>query len=322
MLELNQLYNMDCMEGMKEIPNKSVNLIIADPPYFRVKGEFDFVWDSFDEYLADVERWAIEFKRVLAENGTLFIYGHAKRIAYIQVRVDKYFTLLNNLVWNKGEFMGLNESEGLRTFAPCTERLLMYGSAEHDLTGLEFIEKEYIAPRNPFAVELKKARAERGVSVNNVARYGHFYGNVNHGGAVTNWERGYNIPSSLQWSILCEYLPIKRQEYEELRQEYEELRRPFNNQFNLQEILNFSNEAGKNGNKNHETVKPEKLTRALILTCSRDNDLVLIPFAGSGTECAMAVKEGRRFIGFEIDKDYYEAASKRIENHKLQLKLF
>ena len=37
--------------------------------------------------------------------------------------------------------------------------------------------------------------------------------------------------------------------------------------------------------------KPEALTRALMLTCSRPNDLVLVPFAGSGTECAMLLKK-------------------------------
>ena len=45
------------------LPDKSVQLIIADPPYFEVKGSFDFVWKSFEEYLIDVEKWAIECKR-------------------------------------------------------------------------------------------------------------------------------------------------------------------------------------------------------------------------------------------------------------------
>ncbi len=54
------------------LPGKSVQLIIADPPYFETKGEFDFVWNTFEDYLQDVERWAIECKRVLAENGTLY----------------------------------------------------------------------------------------------------------------------------------------------------------------------------------------------------------------------------------------------------------
>jgi DNA modification methylase len=73
--------------------------------------------------------------------------------------------------------------------------------------------------------------------------------------------------------------PFLTTPYELLRAEYELLRRPFNNQFKLQEIVRYSNEASKTGAKyDHDTVKPETLTRALILTCSRQKDLVLIPF--------------------------------------------
>ena len=49
------------------LPDKSVQLIIADPPYFETKGEFDFVWNTFEEYLKDVEKQANECKRLLAE---------------------------------------------------------------------------------------------------------------------------------------------------------------------------------------------------------------------------------------------------------------
>jgi len=311
-MELNKIHNINFLDNT--LPDKCANLIIADPPYFEVKGEFDFIWKSFNDYLQDVEKWAVECKRLLADNGTLFWYGHAKNIAYAQVIFDMHFNLINNLVWDKGSFMGLEESEGLRSFAPCTERILMYGSKAQDTTGLKEVEMEYVAPRNPFALELKKARLKKGVSINQVAEYGKFYGNVNHGGAVTNWERGYNVPQKEQWEILCNNLPIERKEYEELRKEYEELRRPFANYFKLQEIFRFSNEAVKTGAKyDHDTVKPETLTRALILTCSRENDLVVIPFAGSGTECAMSIKEKRRFIGFEITEKHAEMSNKRVQ---------
>lgn len=69
-------------------------------------------------------------------------------------------------------------------------------------------------------------------------------------------------------------------------------------------------------------MKPEKLTRALILTCSRKNDLVFVPFAGSGTECAMAAREGRRFIGFEIDEKHVKYANKRCQKELSQPQLF
>src|ERR1017187_9806896 len=90
-----KLIHGDCM--LNSIPDKSVQLIIADPPYFEVKGDFDFIWKSFEDYLLDVERWAKECKRLLADNGTLFWWGHAKKIAYAQVIFDKYFNLENNI---------------------------------------------------------------------------------------------------------------------------------------------------------------------------------------------------------------------------------
>jgi DNA modification methylase len=316
-MEINKVHNIDFLNN--DLPDKCAKLIIADPPYYKTKGDFDFIWKTFKDYLVDVEKWCLECKRILADNGTLFWYGGSKNIAYAQIIFDKHFNLINNLTWNKGSFMGLEESEGLRSFSPCTERILFYGSKAQDTTGLKEVEKEYIAPRNPFAIELKKARIKKGVSINAVAEYGKFYGKVNHGGSVTNWERGYNVPNLEQWEILCNNLPIIRTEYDELRTEYDELRteydylrRPFNNTFNLQEVLNFSNESIKTGNKyDHDTVKPETLTRALILTCSRENDLVVVPFAGSGTECAMSVKEKRPFIAYEITEKHTIMSQKR-----------
>ena len=327
MMEKNTIHHADWMTN--DLPDGSVNLIIADPPYFEVRGDFDFVWDSFDDYLKDVEKWAVECKRLLAENGTLFWYGDDKRIAYAQIIFDKYFNLVNHLIWHKGEnFMGLNKSDGLRSFAPCTERVLMYGSKEQDATGLQYVEKEFVAPRNPFAIELKKSREKKGVSIKDVAEYGKFYGNVNHGGAVTNWEKGYNVPLKEQWKTLCEFLPIERREYEDLRREYEDLRReyedlrreyedlrrPFDNFNNFGDVIHLPNYEG--GKYKHPTIKPEALTRALILTCSRPNDLVLVPFAGSGTECSMAKKENREFIGFEIDEKYHAVAMERLNDQE------
>ena len=123
---INRVHHLNFLNN--NLPDKCANLIIADPPYFEVKGAFDFVWKDMKEYLLDVEKWAKECKRLLADNGTLFWYGHARNIAYAQVIFDMHFNLINNLVWNKGDFMGLEESEGLRSFAPCTERILMYGA--------------------------------------------------------------------------------------------------------------------------------------------------------------------------------------------------
>ena len=325
-MEFNRVYNIDFLENT--LPDKCANLILADPPYFEVKGEFDFIWKSFDDYLKDVEKWAIECKRLLADNGTLFWYGDAKNIAYSQIIFDKYFNLINNLVWDKGSFMGLEKSEGLRSFAPCTERILMYGSKAQDTTGRDFIEENYIAPRNPFSREISK-----GMTLYNLREIDFRKLRPSKNGNLTGWCSniilGSSNPTKQDWDLIetiiksgKEYEEL-RKEYEELRKEYEELRRPFANYFKLQEIFRFSNEAVKTGAKyDHDTVKPETLTRALILTCSRVNDLVVVPFAGSGTECAMSVKENRKTIGFEITEKHAKMSNDRVQNILRQPSLF
>lgn len=55
-MEDNRIYNLDFMSN--GLPDHCADLIIADPPYYRVKGDFDSVWGSFGDYLKDVERWA------------------------------------------------------------------------------------------------------------------------------------------------------------------------------------------------------------------------------------------------------------------------
>lgn len=323
----NTIYNVDFM--VNNLPDGCANLIIADPPYFQIKGDFDFAWDSFDEYLKDVEKWAIECKRLLSENGTLFWYGDDKRIAHAQIIFDKHFNLLNNLVWHKGEnFMGLNKSEGLRSFAPCTERILMYSSLAQDPTGLETIKldvnnfkslRDYFQELQSFIdLSLKSINIKLG---HRKAEHA-FYWNSTQWDLPTSetYDEIINKFNIREWEGFREFSDLVGEsesftgEYERLRNQYEEQRRPFDNFLNANEVLRFNNESSMNTQYSHPTRKPEKLTRALILTSSRPGDVVLVPFAGSGTECAATLLESRKFIGYEIDKKYFDIASKRIDH--------
>lgn len=309
---INKVFCEDCLETMKRMPDKSINLIIADFPYFEVKGDFDFIWKDFNEFLEWVEVCAKEFKRILADNGSLYVYGHAKKIAYKQIIFDKYFNIENHIVWEKTVCqtkIGLNE---FRSYAPIKEHILFYSN----------VDDFEISTNNPFSIELKKARLKKGVSINQVAEYGKFYGNVNHGGAVSNWERGSNIPTKEQYSILCDNLPIKRTNYNEIRKEYEDLRRPFNNKYRLEDVMKFDQEANITGKYKHPTQKPPKLTKALIEISSRENDLVYIPFGGSGTELEQCHLLNRKYIGSELEPKYCEIIEDRIKNAKGEVGLF
>ena len=302
MNEVNTVHHSDWLNN--NLPDKSAQLIIADPPYFEVKGDFDFVWSSFDDYLKDVEKWAVECKRVLADNGTLFWFGNSKNIAYSQVIFDRYFRLINNLVWEKAERDGLfgsTGSEQLRSFPNSTERILMY-SNEIDFTGLEVIKLDmdnFTQLRQYF----KEFQEDTGLTLHEInrimgdrrAEHAFYWGS-------TQWD----LPTGETYKKLLG-LP---QNNGFLRREYEDLRRYFNNFNQSTEVLKVRFVPSE---YDHDTVKPEKLARILILTCSRPNDLVLIPFAGSGTECAMSAKEGRWFIGYDVEKKYVDMSNKRVQ---------
>ncbi|GAA4299574.1 site-specific DNA-methyltransferase [Nibribacter koreensis] len=310
---LNKIHHQDNREGMAQLPDKCANLIIADPPYFEVKGDFDFVFPSFDAYLEFMEEQARHYKRILADNGTLFVYGDAKNIAYVQTIFDHYFNLANSLVWENTNphKQQTKWATGLRSFAPLTERILMYTQDVFNLTECVFYIRDYIR------AEIMKAKGRVVFKEVNAA-----LGTATNGGGVAS--ACLSLDKAEPGMITKEmYLKLQewcspylrkeyedlRKEYEDLRKEYEDKRRPFYNFQNWGDVIRLPN--FETGDYEHETIKPEKLTRTLILTCSRPNDLVVVPFAGSGTECAMSLKEGRRFIGYETDAKHVQTATDR-----------
>ena len=316
------------MEMLYTIPEKSQHLIIVDPPYFEVKGDFDFIWSTFEAYLSDVRRWATGIKRVMADNGTLLWWGHAKKIAYSQVVLDEFFSLENSLVWQKTDGQAQKqEFEAARCFAPVTERLLMYSNdhepTEWAMTGTERIIEEHIKPRHPFALYLREEFKRAGCSNRDVAAlFPSRTGGLT--GCVSNWLNGDNVPTPEQYEAIRRHLGATylRKEYEELRKEYEELRRPFNNSMKLEDVLEFSQEAHLTGRWDHPTQKPPTLCRALIQTCSKRGQNLLVPFAGSFVEVVEGVNLGLNVTASELDPSYYARGLERVEEQTAQGDMF
>ena len=67
---------------------------------------------------------------------------------------------------------------------------------------------------------------------------------------------------------------------------------------------------------NHPTVKPISLMSYLVTLGSREGDLVLDPFVGSGTTCIAAKLLSRKYIGMEMDDEYVVIAKERIKAHE------
>lgn len=90
-MELNKIHNIDCIEYMKTLPNECVDLIVADPPYFEIYGDFDFIFQSKEQYIEWCKQWILECKRILKPTGTFYLWG--------AIGVNKGFALLDIVKW-------------------------------------------------------------------------------------------------------------------------------------------------------------------------------------------------------------------------------
>lgn len=98
-MKLNSIFNEDCITFLKELENNSIDLIIADPPYYKVvKNDWDNKWSSEEEYLNWCRKWISESIRVLKPNGNIVIWGQLG---------EKYITYARLLIILEDEFKEL-----------------------------------------------------------------------------------------------------------------------------------------------------------------------------------------------------------------------
>ena len=119
MIQTTQTWKIgDCLELLREMGGETIDLVIADPPYYRIDSSaWDRQWKTFDEYLDWIETISLEIKRVLKPNGSFFIFGDDHRIAHIQVRLDKHFSFLNHLIWYKRNNQSIKSAMSSRRYA-------------------------------------------------------------------------------------------------------------------------------------------------------------------------------------------------------------
>lgn len=84
----------------------------------------------------------------------------------------------------------------------------------------------------------------------------------------------------------------------------------------------FNYNAAKNNNRIHPTQKPVKLYEWILTKYAKPTDLILDTHVGSASSFIACENTGNKYVGCELDKDYYEASLKRLEDHCKQQKLF
>ena len=236
-IELDKIYNMDCLEGMKMIPDGSVDLCVTDPPYKTtargnagnaggmLQKDINKKGMVFEHNDCDIEQFLPEIYRVLKDGSHCYIMcNHTNLIHYLNVIDRSKFHFIKCLIWDKGnKIMGT-------FYMNCFEYILF----------------------------LRKGAAKQ----------------------INDCGRG--------------------------------------------DILTVPNLKDKNpdGSNIHDSQKPVTLMQILIEESTQPGEVVLEPFLGSGTTAIACHRSNRKCIAFEIDKEYYEKACKRIRNEQRQLRLF
>ena len=321
----NTVLHGDCLDLLPTIPDNTVDLILTDPPYYRVKNlPWDRQWDSPDGFLAWMDRVLEQFQRVLKPNGSLYVFASPRMAARVEVLTASRFNVLTHIVWAK-PYSRANQSskEALRSFFAASERIVFaepieasdaYHEANGGLRATLF---------EPIRAYIAGEFARAGISVREVARrlgvtptmvsqhylsrsqwhmptpaaYAKMRAALNDQGGTEYLRRGYED---------------LRREYEDLRAQYETFRRPFHATperpyTDVWTYPTVNHYPGK-----HPTEKPQPLLRHIIETSTRPNALVLDAFAGSGSTLQAARDLGRHYIGIEKDDHWHQHATNRM----------
>jgi len=242
LLEINNIYNMDCLEGMKYIDDKSIDMILCDLPY----GTTACKWDSVIPF----EPLWQQYERIIKDSGAIVLFGSEPFSSNLRMSNLKMFKY--DWIWNKkkGGNPLLSKIQPIKTY----EIISVFGKGKVNYY--------------PIMVDRDKPKA-RGRNKGKISE-------------TTNNAFTEN-------KVYTQYYP--------------------------KAIIEFSN--ANQRNKLHPTQKPAALFEYLIKTYTNEGELVLDNCIGSGTTAIAAINTNRNYIGFELNKDYYEIAKNRINKHIL-----
>lgn len=300
----------DSLQLLEKIPDHSVSLILTDPPYHSTKKNNiinDKSFSTDEDFISWMEMYAVQWKRVLRPNGSIFMFCSSCMESKLDNMLSKDFNILSHIVWTKPNepgydgWKGKMKKEALRHWYPHSERIIfMEAASDGNLN------------RSYFGNYLKRLRTECKLSGKDLTEMIGAYGKVNHGGAVSNWESGRNIPNREQYASICEAL--KQSGITEDLLSYEDVIRPFEVNANVEftDVWTFPSVKAYKGK--HPAEKPIKMLEHCIKCTTFPGDIVLDCFAGSGSTIIASLRTQRLGIGIEIDKSWCSSIKKNIEN--------
>ncbi|MEN9844447.1 MAG: hypothetical protein RLZZ612_2276 [Pseudomonadota bacterium] len=241
------LYYGDCLTALLDVPDGSVDLVFADPPYNIGKqfGEFKDIWPSDKLYAEWCYRWLELCIAKLKPTGSLYVMTSTQAMPYLDLWLRERLSILSRIVWHY-------DSSGVQAKK-------YFGSLYEPMLFCVKDPKAYTFNTDDIEVEAKTGAVRK---------------LIDYRKEVPTPYKTTKIPGNT-W-----YIPRVRYRMAE----YEE----------------------------HPSQKPEALLERIIKASTHVNEVVLDPFGGTFTTCAVAQRLGRKSIGIELQPEYVKVGLRRL----------
>ncbi len=242
-----QLIHGDALVKLDLIPDNSVDLVFADPPYNIGKNFSGLIdkWETEEKYLEWSYNWITKIISKLKPNGSLYLMSSTQCMPYFDLFIRKKMAILSRIIW-------YYDSSGVQAKN-------YYGSLYEPILHCVMSKEHYTFNSTDILVEAKTGSKRKLIDYRK--SFPALYSSSKVPGNV------WNIPR----------VRYRMEEYEE-----------------------------------HPSQKPESLLERIILASSNVGDIVLDPFSGTFTTGSVAKRLKRRFIGIEIQEDYYKIGLRRL----------
>lgn len=297
------------------VPDNSVDLILTDPP-FNIAQDTNFHtwdkntinsyrfdkgkdWDTYtsDEFLELLSAWSHEFYRVLRPRGTFAVFCADQYVSYFRSALEEAgFSVRRTLTWRKPNAVPINR------------KVMMMSACEYVIIGVKGNKATFNAdlssnfPDDYIDIERVLVGDKTSVIDERVAR----------DAVDTVQVIGSARPHAIADAVIAARHASDAELHAKIVEMYSENEDGTYLRGCVPNEVRFSSKGGK---RIHPTEKPVPLLRYLASLLSNEGELILDPFAGSGSTAEAALSLKRKAVLVERDREFYDALTTRIATY-------
>lgn len=306
------IYNKNCLEVLNDVSENSVDCIITDPPYgIKIKNE------KWDQDFPDENYWE-KFIKVLKPGGFCAVFSSVLKLHKSMTKIENGgFIIKDVLIWvylngmPKSQNIGLSIDKEIGSNSKIVgeykyingyKKQKNYKTKKSKKSPSSEIGKKYddafinLKPAYEPIILAQKPLSEKNIAMNV----------IKHGTGVLNIKEARIPYEKNEKKVGHNPNPLGRYPSNIIRTM--ELNDGYDKFFIIKKDRKIRDQYN-----HHPTLKPVTLMKHLVRLLSFENQLVMDPFMGSGSTGVAAIEEKRKFIGYEINPDFFEISKKRLE---------